>query len=113
MVYTGTHDNDTTRGWYESLPQNERQFSAGSLKRRHDPHDIGWDLIRLAWASVADLALAPLQDVLNLGSKARMNLPGRQEGNWQWRCSPDQPVEQSLQGLHEYTWLYNRMRTRK
>lgn len=113
VVYTGTHDNDTTRGWYEALPQNERQFIGRMLgKPTIEPREISWELIRLAWGSVADMALAPLQDLLNLDGKARMNMPGRQEGNWQWRVTPDQPVEQSLQGLHEFTWLYNRMRTR-
>ena len=77
-----------------------------------EPREVCWELIRLAWSSVGDLAIAPLQDLLNLDGKARMNMPGRQEGNWQWRFTPDQPVEQSLQGLHEFTWLYNRMRTR-
>ncbi len=113
VVYTGTHDNDTTRGWYESLSQNDRQFIWRQLGRHSiDARDISWELIRLAWASVGDMALVPLQDLLNLDSKARMNLPGRQDGNWQWRYTPDQPVEQSLQGLHEFTWLYNRMRTK-
>jgi 4-alpha-glucanotransferase len=79
VVYTGTHDNDTTRGWYESLTPTERA-STGL-----DPDEPAWSLLELAWRSRAALAIAPLQDVLGLGSEARMNLPGTDEGNWRWR----------------------------
>ena len=111
VVYTGTHDNDTTRGWYESLEPSDRQFICRYLaKASIEVHEISWEMIRLAWASVADRAIVPLQDLLNLDTQARMNLPGRQEGNWHWRITPDQPVEAVLQGLREFTWLYNRKR---
>ncbi|HVC88077.1 MAG TPA: 4-alpha-glucanotransferase [Gaiellaceae bacterium] len=82
VVYTGTHDNDTTRGWWESLSEAER------ARAGLDPADPVWSLIALAFASRAALAIAPLQDVLGLGSEARMNLPGTEQGNWRWRCSP-------------------------
>jgi 4-alpha-glucanotransferase len=109
VVYTGTHDNDTTRGWYSNLPYHDKQFLWRYLNKPPiDDHDISWELVRMAWGSVADLALVPLQDLLNLDSHARMNLPGRQEGNWQWRVTTDQPVEQALQALRDLTWLYNR-----
>ena len=76
VVYSGTHDNDTTRGWYESSSiERERDFARRYLGR--DGRDIAWDLIRLAFSSVADMAVVPLQDVLNLGTQARMTLPGR------------------------------------
>src|SRR5581483_4499490 len=77
--YTGTHDNDTARGFWESLSPAEREWS------ELDPADPAWDLLRHAWESRAALAVAPLQDVLDLGSEARMNLPGTEEGNWTWR----------------------------
>jgi 4-alpha-glucanotransferase len=79
IVYTGTHDNDTTRGWWESLSPEARAWS------ELDPADPSWSLIGAAWASRAALAVAPLQDVLDLGSNARMNLPGTDSGNWHWR----------------------------
>ncbi len=80
VVYTGTHDNDTTRGWFEALPQNQREKVWNYLRRKPgESSEIAWELIRLAWSSVAALAMAPLQDVLNLGTEARMNLPGRRQ----------------------------------
>jgi 4-alpha-glucanotransferase len=86
VVYTGTHDNDTTRGWYES--QSEDLRHRVRLYMGTHGHDISWDLIRLALSSVADIAVVPLQDVLGLGSEARMNRPGDPKGNWQWRYLP-------------------------
>ena len=88
VVYTGTHDNDTTVGWFAALPHHERAFL-----HRYAPwveRDPAWELIRMAWSSVADLALTPLQDVLVLGTEARMNMPGRGVGNWSWRLKGDQ-----------------------
>ena len=81
VVYTGTHDNDTTLGWYRSLTDEQRR-RADSLRHGEDP---AWDFIRIAWESVADTAICPLQDVLGLGSEARMNRPGLPSGNWTWR----------------------------
>jgi 4-alpha-glucanotransferase len=79
VVYTGTHDNDTTLGWWESLADDDRAWS------ELDPADPAWSLVAHAWASPAALAIAPLQDVLSLGNEARMNLPGTDDGNWEWR----------------------------
>jgi 4-alpha-glucanotransferase len=79
VVYTGTHDNDTTRGWWESLSDEDRAWS------ELDPSDPVWSLLGAAWSSRATLAIAPLQDVLDLGPEARMNLPGTSTGNWHWR----------------------------
>ena len=83
VVYTGTHDNDTSRGWWESLPNRDR------ARAGLDPADPAWSLIGLAWQSRAVLAIAPLQDVLDLGTEARMNLPGTEHGNWHWRYDAD------------------------
>ena len=88
VVYSGTHDNDTSRGWYANAPERERDFVRRYLGC--DGSDIAWDLVRAAFLSVADQALVPLQDVLDLGSDARMNLPGRAGGNWAWRFRWDQ-----------------------
>ncbi len=106
LVYTGTHDNDTTRGWYESISESERHFVRRYLAR--DGADVTWDLIRLAWASVADLALAPLQDVLDLGTEARMNFPGKPAGNWSWRFTAEQLTPATVDRLAEHTRLYSR-----
>ncbi|MGH3001276.1 MAG: 4-alpha-glucanotransferase [Gaiellaceae bacterium] len=81
VVYTGTHDNDTTRGWWESLSDSGRAWAD------LDPFDPSWSLLARAWESRAALAVAPLQDVLGLGPEARMNLPGSEEGNWRWRLA--------------------------
>jgi 4-alpha-glucanotransferase len=106
VVYTGTHDNDTTRGWYAALSDSEAHFVRRYLAR--DGSDVAWDLMRLAWASVADHALAPLQDVLDLGSEARMNLPGRPAGNWCWRFTESMLTENVLDRLADLTELYGR-----
>ncbi len=83
VVYTGTHDNETTRGWYATAPERERDFVRRYLARGDER--VSWDMIRLALASTADLAIVPLQDVLDLGPEARMNTPGVPAGNWSWR----------------------------
>jgi 4-alpha-glucanotransferase len=88
VVYTGTHDNDTTVGWFRRSSTPEECDLALRYLRR-DGSDIAWDLIHLAWASVAHTAITPTQDLLRLDSEARMNLPGSFGGNWQWRCPPD------------------------
>lgn len=106
VVYTGTHDNDTTRGWYAAAAEPERDFCRRYLGR--DGSDISWDFIRLAWSSVALIAMAPLQDVLALGSEARMNLPGTLGGNWSWRFSGSGLTEGVLERLAQLTEMYGR-----
>lgn len=106
VVYTGTHDNDTTRGWYASTMEKDRDHVRRYLAR--DGADVAWDFIRAAWASVADCAIAPLQDVLNLGPEARMNTPGRPAGNWSWRFQSSQLNAGVLARLAELTELYGR-----
>jgi len=88
VVYTGTHDNDTSRGWFAGLSREERGRVLDYLGG--DGSAIEWDMIRAVYGSVADRAVVPLQDVFGLGSEARMNTPGRAEGNWLWRaCAAD------------------------
>jgi len=107
FVYSGTHDNDTTLGWYQnSSTASERHFARRYLGCEGD--DISWDFIRLALASVADTAVVPLQDVLKLGTEARMNLPGRPSGNWGWRFLPGQLTEDIQERLKELSLLYSR-----
>ena len=104
VVYTGTHDNATTRQWYEELPDYQRQNFWSYLKRAPGTNaDAAPELMRLAWSSPAALAIAPLQDLLNLGSEARMNVPGRADGNWRWRVREDMLSSQAFQWLHDLT----------
>ena len=110
VVYTGTHDNPTTRGWYEELPANQRE----NLRRyfnspQIDSREVAWDLMRLAWSSPAALALAPLQDLFNLGAEGRMNVPGRAEGNWSWRCTEELLSAAAFHGLGDLTKSSNRL----
>jgi len=110
VVYTGTHDNDTTAGWYGSSPPKTRRFTrAYAHSTRRDPVAVTWDLIRLAHASVAHTAVIPLQDLLGLGNAARMNLPGRPGGNWQWRFSADAAGDELAERLARLTGVYGRI----
>jgi 4-alpha-glucanotransferase len=97
VVYTGTHDNDTTRGWWQSLSDEDRAWT------ELDPDDPAWSLIGVAWESRAALAIAPLQDVLDLGPDARMNLPGTEDGNWQWRYDADALTDELADRLRSLT----------
>src|SRR5215471_16181010 len=109
VAYTGTHDNPTTRGWFEELPAQQKQYLWNYLKQPDgDSRDAASMLINLAWSSVAALAITPLQDLLNLGNDARMNLPGRAEGNWGWRCTEDMLTPVAFQWLHDLTKTSNR-----
>ena len=111
VVYTGTHDNATTREWYEELPDYQRQNLCRYLPRA--PGQIAEaapELIRLAWSSKAALAIAPLQDLLNLGAEARMNVPGRADGNWCWRCPEEMLSPAAFQWLQELTEMSQRFR---
>ena len=104
VVYTGTHDNPTTREWIEERPSEQRQHFWNYLKRAPgESVDAAPALMHLAWSSVAALAIAPLQDLLNLGSEARMNVPGRPGGNWAWRYSEDMLSTKSFQELQDLT----------
>ena len=105
VAYTGTHDNDTARGWYESAPEAARHRFR--VMQACDGSDCSWDLIRCTWSTVAERAIAQLQDVLDLGSSARMNTPATAEGNWRWR-SESPPPEHLARRLAELTWAFGR-----
>jgi 4-alpha-glucanotransferase len=118
VVYTGTHDNDTVVGWFNHLAergstksaaeqsQNERRRCMKYL--RASGKDIHWDFIRAVLASVADISIIALQDLLGLDSSARMNLPASEEGNWGWRLKPDALTAKAINKLKELTELYGR-----
>jgi len=106
VVYVGTHDNDTTIGWFNSASEHERTFAGKYL--RTDGKEINWDLIHAASQSVADIAIYTMQDVLGLGSEHRMNLPGSSGGNWEWRFGWDQLEAQQAEKLYEITALHGR-----
>ena len=109
VVYTGTHDNPTTRAWFEALPDRQRQDVWNYLKLPAAvTADAASALIKLAWGSAAALAIAPLQDLLNLGSDASMNQPGRAEGNWRWRCTTVMLAPAVWQWLRDLTLTSNR-----
>jgi 4-alpha-glucanotransferase len=105
--YTGTHDNETTNGWYAALDEKNKGYLAAYIGRRVE--DPAWDLIRLAWGSVAVIAVAPLQDVMSLGGEARMNRPGVAEGNWRWRFRMSQFWPGLIDRMRGMTELYNRL----
>jgi 4-alpha-glucanotransferase len=113
VLYAGTHDNDTSRGWYEkqSGPAQDQ------LRRylRVNGQDISWDLVRACYRSVARLAIVTAQDLLQLGSEARMNTPGTAMGNWQWRLTPGQLEQLFVHAdyLREIAALYGRLPVEK
>jgi 4-alpha-glucanotransferase len=112
VVYTGTHDNDTTVGWWQSASRTERanveRACAAMGIDEDEPH---WALIRLALASPAWLSLIPAQDLLGLGSEARMNTPGKAEGNWSWRLRRGQLTDELADRVRELTIAAGRRST--
>src|SRR4030095_12128983 len=121
VVYTGTHDNDTALGWFNSIAgegstrdakqiQRERKFCLKYLDT--DGKEINWDFIRTVLASVADTAIVPLQDLLGLGTEARMNLPNTTSGNWSWRVRSGVLTDQLAGRLRDLTELYGRATNR-
>jgi len=107
VCYTGTHDNDTTNGWWAELDATNRGYLAAYTGKKVE--DPAWELIRLAWASVAEIAITPLQDIMSLGGEARMNRPGVADGNWRWRFQPHQFWPGVIDRLRGFTELYNRL----
>lgn len=106
VIYTGTHDNDTCRGWFEKAKPTDKQTALDYLKS--NGKEIWWDFIQAAWASVARIAIVPLQDILGLDSEARMNFPGVASGNWQWRFCWDELKPSLIKRLAHLTKIYGR-----
>lgn len=107
VVYTGTHDNDTVRGWFSSAPGEDVAFARRYLNITNDKNGI-WEFIRAAMASVANLAVVQMQDYLNLDSQARMNTPSTIGGNWRWRLSPNALAPELAKRIGDITHLYGR-----
>jgi len=107
VVYTGTHDNDTSLGWYLGLDAADRQYVDEYLGRSHEI--MPWPLIRCALASQAKLAILPMQDILGLDGQHRMNMPGTTEGNWSWRFSWDQIEPDLAERLRRRVGMYGRL----
>ena len=106
VVYTGTHDNNTTLGWYESAPDDDKHLARTYLQT--DGDHIWWDFIHAAWSSVADIAVVPLQDVLGLDSDARMNTPSTTGINWKWRFTWEMLPDPAMERLRLFTQIYGR-----
>ena len=107
VVYTGTHDNDTLIGWFTKANEDDKQFARNYLNSRSD-NEIHWDAIRGAWSSVANMAIAPIQDFLGLGSEARINTPGLASGNWQWRLKDGVLTDELAERIAKLTKVYSR-----
>jgi 4-alpha-glucanotransferase len=108
VVYTGTHDNDTARGWYDQSSDEERQ-AAELYLGACTAEDLPWTLIRTAFTSVADTAIVPAQDILALGNEARMNLPGEEKDNWSWRLAEGALTEELADRLRELAEISGRI----
>jgi 4-alpha-glucanotransferase len=109
VVYTGTHDNDTTQGWYAALGEAEKAFLDEYLDGVQ-PTRVHWQLIRLAMGSVADVCIIPMQDVLGLPAEARMNTPQTSQGNWRWRLEDGRFDDRTVRSLARVTALFGRSR---
>ena len=118
VAYTGTHDNDTTVGWFNSQVGADSTRDEEEISKEHDfclkylnsdGEEIHWDFIRAVWASVAETAIAPMQDLLGLGNVARMNLPASTEGNWTWRCTKGEALDEISERLGQLTEVFGRI----
>jgi 4-alpha-glucanotransferase len=113
IVYPGTHDNNTVIGWFNEAGRLGSEKWNCLRYLGTDGHDLAWDFIRQAWSSVANQAVACLQDVMNLGAEARMNFPSTESGNWQWRYTPEMLTDMACARLRELTEIYERARKDK
>lgn len=109
IVYTGTHDNDTTLGWYESLKRRDKAFAKRYLNIR-SRKDVQWEFIRATMASVSDTCIIPMQDYLGLGAEARINIPSTLGTNWKWRMLRGQFTEELAERIYKMTKLYGRIK---
>jgi len=107
VVYTGTHDNNTTLGWYRESSEQDRQNLHDYFC--FDEDDPAWSFIRLAWSTVSDFAIAPMQDILRLEAEARMNFPGKAAGYWKWRYPSDMLTARHAEDLKKLTKIYGRL----
>lgn len=110
VVYTGTHDNDTVKGWYLKLLKNNKEGAryVREYTREKDKDKMAWAIIRLAYASVCDTCIIPMQDLLNLDNSARINMPSSLGGNWEWRMKKDALSKSIAKNLVSLKKMYNR-----
>ena len=108
VVYTGTHDNDTVMGWMKTAPKNSVKFAKEYLNLTKE-EGYNWGMLRAAWSSVADMAIVPIQDILGLGSEARINTPSTIGENWKWRALPGQIDNSTAKKLRKYMVMYARL----
>ena len=108
VVYTGTHDNDTSLGWMKTAPKESVKFAKEYLNLTKE-EGYNWGMMRAAWASVADMAIVPMQDLLGLGSEARINTPSTLGNNWKWRATADQIDNKLATKLYKYVQMYGRV----
>ena len=106
VAYTGTHDNDTARGWLNTAPKHEGEFALRYL--RSSKRNFVWNMIRSIWSSVAIFAVTPMQDLLDQGTESRMNYPSRLGGNWEWRMEEKDLSDELMTKLSELNYLYER-----
>jgi 4-alpha-glucanotransferase len=109
VVYTGTHDNNTTLGWYREEKENAKVYLARYTGKTIRDDEVSYLFCRMAYASVADIAIIPLQDILGLDETARMNTPSSTEDNWGWRLLPAQITSEADKALRQWTKVYNRI----
>ena len=109
IVYTGTHDNDTTRGWFDKLPRDDKKFAKEYLGIKN-AKDAVWANIRACFASVSDTVIIPMQDYLELPGYARINTPSTLGGNWVWRMKKDALSEELCAKMHDFARIYRRLR---
>lgn len=109
VVYTGTHDNDTTMGWFETAPKESIKYAIEYLNLTKE-EGYNWGMMRAAWSSVADLAVVPFQDLLGLGSEARINTPSTLGDNWKWRATEEQISDELAKKLHHCMSTYARLK---
>jgi len=108
VVYTGTHDNDTTVGWFWSMSRKDRNFAKRYLNFKGNKN-VEWEFIRAALSSVANTAIIPMQDYLGLGKEARINIPSTLGENWKWRMRKGQTSDELAQRIYDISKLYARV----
>lgn len=112
VVYTGTHDNDTILGWMKSAPKKSVKFAKEYLNLTKE-EGYNWGMMRGAWASVGELAIVPMQDLIGVGGEGRMNTPSTLGENWKWRADSDQITSKLAKKLLKYMQMYGRVREKK
>ena len=109
VVYTGTHDNDTIKGWYDTISDKDKEYLKVYLNQKdEDIEDINWDMIKATLATVADTVIIPIQDYLGMGSEARINVPSTLGTNWKWRLLKEDINDELLEKIRNITLVYER-----